>query len=63
MPRFLKIVDCLRKILESENNCAVEWFDGNKMIVNPDKFQAIQLEKRQSDLTDQNIKKGSRISK
>ena len=39
---------------ESDSNIAVEWFKKNKMIVNPDKIQAIILNKKSSDLT--NIK-------
>ena len=36
----------LIKILEKESETAVEWFNQNKIIVNPDKFQAMLLEKR-----------------
>ena len=36
----------LIRALEKESETAVEWFDQNKMIVNPDKFQAMLLEKR-----------------
>ena len=36
----------LIQILEKESETAVEWFDQNKMMVNPDKFQAMLLEKR-----------------
>ena len=32
--------------LEKESETAVEWFNQNKIIVNPDKFQAMLLEKR-----------------
>ena len=32
--------------LEKESQTAVEWFDQNKMILNPDKFQAMLLGKR-----------------
>ena len=38
----------LKQILESECKVAVKWFHENKMIVNPDKFQAIVLGKRKS---------------
>ena len=31
----------LIQTLEKESETAVEWFNQNKMIVNPDKFQAI----------------------
>ena len=36
----------LIQTLEKESETAVEWFNQNKMIVNPDKFQAMLLEKR-----------------
>ena len=36
----------LIETLEKESETAVEWFNQNKMIVNPDKFQAMLLEKR-----------------
>ena len=39
---------------ESDSNIPIEWFKKNKVIVNPDKFQAIVLNKKSSDLT--NIK-------
>ena len=32
--------------LEKETETAVEWFNQNKMTVNPDKFQAMLLEKK-----------------
>ena len=35
----------LIQILEKESETAVEWFDQNKMMVNPDKFHAMLLEK------------------
>ena len=37
-----KTIDTVVKIIESERNCGIDWFDENKMIVNPDKFQAVQ---------------------
>ena len=36
----------LIRALEKELETAVEWFNQNRMIVNPDKFQAMLLEKR-----------------
>ena len=36
----------LIQTLEKESETAVDWFNQNKMIVNPDKFQAMLLEKR-----------------
>ena len=37
--------DDLLKTLKEESESAVKWFRENKMIVNPDKFQAIVLRK------------------
>ena len=56
---FAKTTDGLARALQSESNCAIEWLDENKMIVNPDKFQAILLDKCKLDLTDKNIKIGN----
>ena len=56
MLSFAKSIDRLVKILESESDYANYWFDENKMIINPDKFQAILLDKRKSDLAYRNIK-------
>ena len=36
----------LIQTLEKESETAIEWFNHNKMIVNPDKSQAMLLEKR-----------------
>ena len=40
-----KTIENLISILEEENQAAIEWFKINKMIVNPDKFQAIIIKK------------------
>ena len=45
--RVSKLIDTL----ESESNIAIDWFTKNKMIINPDKFQAIILDKKKSNLT------------
>ena len=42
-----KLIDTL----ESECNIAIDWFTKNEMIINPDKFQAIILDKKKSNLT------------
>ena len=47
---FAKAVNNLISILESESGCAIKWFSGNSMIVDFDKFQAILLNKRNSNL-------------
>ena len=43
---FAKTVNNLVSILESESGCAMNWFRYNNMIVNPDKFQSILLDKK-----------------
>ena len=48
------ISDLINK-LESDSNIAIEWFKMNKMIVNTDKFQAIVLNKKRSNLTNTNF--------
>ena len=42
-------------ILQSESKTLIYWFKDDKMIVNPDKFQAILLDKIKSDHTNQCI--------
>ena len=44
-------VSKLIETLESESNIAIDWFTKNEMIINPDKFQAIILDKKKSNLT------------
>lgn len=48
------------KHFKSERGCAIYWFRENSMIAKPDKFQAISLEKRNSDLY---LNKNTRIDK
>ena len=45
---FARTVKNLVSILESESSCAINWFRDNSMIVIPDKFQAILLNKKNS---------------
>ena len=47
------ISDLIKK-LESDSNIATDWFKMNKMIVNPDKFHTVVLNKTRSDLTNTN---------
>ena len=44
-------VDSLKQTLDSECKLDIKWFHENKMIVNPDKFQAIILDERRSSDT------------
>ena len=43
-------VSKLIETLESKSNIAIDWFTKNKMIINPDKFQAIIFDKKKSNL-------------
>ena len=43
---FAKTVNNLISILDSESGCAINWFRDKSMIVNPDKFQTILLDKK-----------------
>ena len=49
--------------LESVSFVAIEWFKMNKMIVNPDKFQALVLNKKRSDLTNTNFQVDNQVIK
>ena len=50
-----KTISDLMNKLKSDSNIAIEWFKMNTMIVNPDKFQAILLNKKRSNLTNTNF--------
>ena len=43
-------------LLESDSSVAIKWFKDNKMIVNPRKFQAIILDKKKTNHTEETIK-------
>ena len=47
----------------SGSNIAIEWFKMNKMIVHPDKFQAIALNKKRSDHTNTNFQADNQLIK
>ena len=46
---FAKTLRGLVTILQSECETAINWLHNNKMIVNPDKFQVILLDKGRSE--------------
>ena len=48
---------------ESDSNIPIEWFKKNKVTVNPDKFQAIVLNKKSSDLTNIKFQVDSQVIK
>ena len=45
-----KAISKLVDNLESESNITIDWFTKNKMIINRDKFQAIVLDSKKSNL-------------
>ena len=53
----------LLPILESEFDAAINWLRNNKMIVNPDKFQVILLDKLNSNNTNIKVKIGNKKNK
>ena len=48
-------VSGLIRIVKSKSEALIDWFNKNKMIVNPAKFQANILVKRKSDRTNERI--------
>ena len=56
------VSDLINK-LELDSNIVMEWFQMNKMIVNPDKFQAIILNKERYDLTNTNFQFDNQVIK
>ena len=45
LSNIAKTIDSLKQILELECKIFIKWFHENKMTVNPDKFQAVELDK------------------
>ena len=52
---FATTISRLIKILEFVSDVVTDWFKKNEMVVNSDKFQAIILDKRKRDHTDERI--------
>ena len=57
---FSKTIQELTGFLESECEVVLNWFNENKVIVNPGKFQAIIIDKRKQDHTNEIFKIGSK---
>ena len=60
---FAQNVKTLISVLESESNIAIDWFETNKMIVNPDKFQSIIADKKKQDHANKTFKVGDKVIK
>ena len=52
---FAENVSKLINILQSESEVITDWFKENQMIVNPDKFQVIIIDKKKGDHTNENV--------
>ena len=46
---IVKTVRELKNTLQSESEVVINWFKNNEMIVNPEKFQAIILDKQKHE--------------
>ena len=60
---FEETIQNLIALLENESNTAIEWFQNNKMMVNPGKFQAIIIDKKKKCHTNETLKIGDKIIK
>ena len=60
---FTNNIKNLIHLLESECSMSIKWFKYNKMIVNPEKFQAIILNKKKNNHTQEIIKIGKNVVK
>ena len=52
---FAENVSELINILQGESEVITDWFKKNQMIVNPDKFQVIIIDKKKGDHTNENV--------
>ena len=52
---FAEYISKLINILQSESEVITDWFKKNQMIVNPDKFQVIIIDKKKGDHTNENV--------
>ena len=57
---FEETIQNLFAFLEPESNTAIEWFQNNKMMVNPGKFQAIIIDKKKKCHTNESFKIGDK---
>ena len=60
---FEETIQNLIALLETESNTDIEWFQNNKMMVNPGKFQVIIIDKKKKCHTNETLKIGDKIIK
>ena len=53
----------MTSVLESESNIVIDWFETNKMIVYPSKFQSIMIDKKKQDHTKETFEIGDKVIK
>ena len=54
-------VRTLISVLESKSNIATDWFETNKMIANPRKFQSIIIDKKKQDHKKETFELGDKV--
>ena len=61
LTNFAQNIQTLISVLESESNIAIDWFERNKIIVNPGKFQSIIIDKKKQDHTKETFRIGDKV--
>ena len=57
---FEETIQNLNALLKTESDTAIEWFQNNKMMVNPGKFQANIIDKKKKCHTNETLKIGDK---
>ena len=60
---FEEAIQNVIALLETESNTAIEWFQNNKMMINPGKLEAIIIDKKKKCHINETLKIGDKIIK
>ena len=60
---FEEAIQNVIALLETESNTAIEWFQNNKMMINPGKLEAIIMDKKKKCHINETWKIGDKIIK
>ena len=60
---FEEAIQNVSALLETESNTAIEWFQNNKMMINPGKLEAIIIDKKKKCHINETLKIGDKIIK
>ena len=60
---FEETIQNLIAFLETESNAAIEWFQNNKMMINPGKFETIIIDKKKKCHTNETLKTEDKTKK